>query len=194
MKSLPLSFRPATGWMCSSGILETSASAGTFRMTFFIIGRKGPVSTGTLVAASSFFGTPTTFNSATPSLTSCKSPPIPNFPRRNLSRHLRRYRRLLAGSMPSSRSWLDVSVNNASHEGIFAACCLRFRPMSVRNVCGSGTNAVGAGICPALRCWWRCRDGVRIEGRRKEGKVWSLAALTIMIASVRVAILKTIGR
>lgn len=48
--------------------------------------------------------------------------------------------------MPSSLSSGDVKEKRAFQDDSFGACWLRFRPMSLRNVCVSGTNGVGGGI------------------------------------------------
>lgn len=55
--------------------------------------------------------------------------------------------------MPSSRSCDDVKEKSAFQLGIFEACWLRLRPISVRNVCTSGTKGVGRGAFGAVTRW-----------------------------------------
>jgi hypothetical protein len=89
--------------------------------------------------------------------------------------------------MPSSLSCAEERENSAFHEGIFDACWLKLRPMTVRKVCMSGTNGVGRGIRVAFT--WVCKHracGVirdRVQGRRKDGMDRNCGALTIIVAN-----------
>ena len=108
------------------------------------------------------FGTSTTLSSPTPSSTYCKSPPMPNSPFRNFSLHRSRYRLLLAGSMPSSFSCGEDSVNSSFQEVNFELCLESSRPIRVRKVLVFGTKGVGEGTRPAEMCLCRRRQGVHM--------------------------------
>ncbi|KAJ8608351.1 hypothetical protein MRB53_039691 [Persea americana] len=101
-------------------------------------------------------------NSATPFRLRSNQLQYPIFPYDICPRHQSRYLRARAGSMPDSLNCALLRVNKASHDGILAACCTMFLPMSLRNVSGSGTNGSGGGTCSfdsAAR--WTCRHWMR---------------------------------
>ena len=89
-------------------------------------------------------GNSQTLSSATPSgPTNLRSPPIPNSPRRNFSRHRNRYFLVRGGSRPRDLSCGEERVKSSSHEENLEACSFSCRPMRVRKVLTSGTKGVG---------------------------------------------------
>lgn len=142
-----LTLTPCTGWTWSRE-RSRPTSLGVLTTTFRFPDDIVAVAVRLLCA-----GTSTTDSRPSPFSTWRRSPPIPKIPCLNFSLHASRYLRARGGSTPSSRSSAEVKEKRAFQLGIFEACWLRLRPISVRNVCTSGTNGVGRGALGIVR-WW----------------------------------------
>ena len=119
----PVIFIPSIGCSCPDRSFF-SISSGCSLTTNFLIRRRaaGVPVLAELRSLALETGASTTRNSASPPLTTLRSPPTPKTPLRNLSLHHRRYLRVRGGSTPRSRSWVLVSENRDSQVEILLAC------------------------------------------------------------------------